>query len=598
MLGKRLAFARRLVLSLPALLLFAVCAWTQGGDISSPGTRNDPSLVPITPPPAESNPNSRVASGVSADQERRIRFPVQTILVQVPSVVTDKSGNHVHGLAKKDFHVFENGKERKIATFEEITATDKQLSVIATKPGEFTNLMLADQQPRTLAVIALDTVNTPLPEQANGRRELIKYLTENMNSDQVLALMIITSQGVKVVEGLTADRQQLVRLLKGASGEQNALLGLTPDAQVNASVGDIPAMPHDLNRPFAAAAAVVAHGDALNAQVKEEDAIEQTLNGFLEIAWYLSGIPGRKSLVWATGGFPFAISSAAQLPPGVDHAELYERTMQALAAAQISVYPVDVRGLIGNYTSAAVVASNGPEMANHISNSTQFQQSLIETFNQFADMTGGKAFYNTNDLAGSFKRATEDATSYYLAGYYLDTHNNRPGWRELKVKVDRNDMEVRAREGFFVTNTTVNFDLTRSADVSFALTSPIEGTGVPLTVRWLGSSGEGTKKKTQFVIHMPPGAVSIDSTDGRKHVNFDFAAAAYVGNNKTGKTAVTTQQTFTTNVPDAQVASLLANGIDFKNALELGPGQYVVRVVIRDNVTGKVGSVTAPLTVN
>jgi VWFA-related protein len=598
MLGGRLV-ARRLVFLLSALWLFAICAWPQAADISSPGTRSDPSLVPITPPPAESSPNSRVVSGVSADDlEGRVQFPVQTILVQVPILVADKSGNHVHGLAKTDFHVFENGKERRIATFEEITATDKQLSVVATKPGEFTNLMLSDQQPRTVAVIALDTVNTPLLDQANGRRELIKYLTENMNSDQVLALMIITSQGVKVVHGLTDDRQQLVQLLKGARGEQTALLGLTPDAQVNASVGDIPALPRDLSRPFAAAAAVVGHGDALSAQVKQEDAIEQTLNGFLEIAWYLSGIPGRKSLVWATGGFPFAISTAAQLPPGVYLAELYERTMQAFDAAQISVYPVDVRGLIGNYTSAEVVASNGPAMATRIRNSTQFQQSLIETFNQVADMTGGKAFYNTNDLAGSFKRAAEDASSYYLVGYYLDTHNNKPGWRELKVKVDKNDLELRAREGFFVTNTTMNFELTRSSDVSYALTSPIEGTGVPLSVRWLGSFGDHPKKKTEFVIHIPPGAVSIENTKGWKHVNFDFAAAAYVSNSKTGKAAVTTQQTFTTAVPDAQMASLLANGIDFKNALELGPGQYVVRVVIRDNVTGKVGSVTAPLTVN
>jgi hypothetical protein len=46
------------------------------------------------------------------------------------------------------------------------------------------------------------------------------------------------------------------------------------------------------------------------------------------------------------------------------------------------------------------------------------------------------------------------------------------------------------------------------------------------------------------------------------------------------------------------MASLRSSGIDMKNALELGPGSYVVRVVIRDNVTGKIGSVTAPLTVN
>ncbi len=55
----------------------------------------------------------------------KIKFRAQTILVQVSIVVTDKSGNHIHGLTKENFHVFENGKERKVATLEEIVTTGK-----------------------------------------------------------------------------------------------------------------------------------------------------------------------------------------------------------------------------------------------------------------------------------------------------------------------------------------------------------------------------------------------------------------------------------------------------------------------------------------
>jgi len=144
----------------------------------------------------------------------------------------------------------------------------------------------------------------------------------------------------------------------------------------------------------------------------------------------------------------------------------------------------------------------------------------------------------------------------------------------------------------------MNPDVTRSSDLTNALSSPIEGTGVPLSVKWVGTSGEGAKKKTEFIVHMPAGAVSIEASNGQNRLNFDFAAAAYLNNNKTGKAAITTSKTVTPSVPDAQMASLRAKGIDMKNALELGPGQYTVRVVIRDNVTGKIGSVTAPLTVN
>jgi hypothetical protein len=84
----------------------------------------------------------------------------------------------------------------------------------------------------------------------------------------------------------------------------------------------------------------------------------------------------------------------------------------------------------------------------------------------------------------------------------------------------------------------------------------------------------------------------------RNHLAFDFAAAACVYNRKSGKAATIIGKAVNTNLPDAPRASMRASGIDVKNALELGPGQYAIRIVIGDNVTGKIGSVTAPLTVD
>ncbi len=238
---------------------------------------------------------------------------------------------------------------------------------------------------------------------------MIKYLADNLDSRQVLALMIMTSHGLEIVQGLTGDREQLVQVLKKASGETPVLQGLGLDAQADAAVGAIPDLPSvqsDIAHPFAAAAAFIAYGDTLTAPSQQPRALEETLNGFLEIAWSLSGVPGRKSLISATGGFPFEISSPAQLPGPGYLAPLYERTLQSLDTVQISVYPVDVRGLVET-TSAAVLFKQCNDVR-EIGNRTRFQQSTIDTLNEFADMTGGKAFYNTNDLAASFKRAADD----------------------------------------------------------------------------------------------------------------------------------------------------------------------------------------------
>ena len=55
-----------------------------------------------------------------AEEGKRLPFRSQTTLVQVPVVVTDKAGNHIHGLTEADFKVLENGKPQKIINLEEV----------------------------------------------------------------------------------------------------------------------------------------------------------------------------------------------------------------------------------------------------------------------------------------------------------------------------------------------------------------------------------------------------------------------------------------------------------------------------------------------
>ena len=84
----------------------------------------------------------------------------------------------------------------------------------------------------------------------------------------------------------------------------------------------------------------------------------------------------------------------------------------------------------------------------------------------FAEMTGGLAYFNTNDLSGAFDRAVGDSSSYYLLGYYSDHRNTKPGWQKLQVIVSRKDADVRARAGYLLTNVSENPDLTRKADLA------------------------------------------------------------------------------------------------------------------------------------
>ncbi len=536
-------------------------------------------------------------STLHADQEGKIEFRSQAVLVQVPTVVTDKAGNHIHGLTQDDFEISENGKAQKATLFGEVTANNAPLQAPATPPGIFSNAALIGDQPRSIIVVALDTVNTPFLDQTYGRQQLLKFLGENLDSNSTMALIAIGSKGMRVLSGFGTDPVVLMKALKNVHGELPAMTGVDQDAQAAASVGSVTTALVPLLSPGVDPTAQIdqfaQQSDAIYAGYQQSRAIENTMDAFLSIALSLSGIPGRKSLIWCTGGFPFYLDSPSTIPGGY-LSVLYERTMEALNDAQISVYPVDVRGLV-NYLPVVdpkSKAATGPALATQTTNRSWLQASTIGTLQEFASMTGGQAYYNNNDLVAGFKRAVDDASSYYLLGYYLDTHNNKPGWRKLQVKVHRKDVEVRARSGFLVTNATVNPAVTQKADLGFALSSPFDSTGIPLTIKFQGTQADGDKKKVAFAMHLPFTGITIE-TD-RNHYDVDFAVQAMKDGEPKGNVA----QEARGDVPAANLEKLKADGIFYANALELPAGNYQVRFVVRDNLNGRIGSVTAPLTVN
>jgi len=165
--------------------------------------------------------------------------------------------------------------------------------------------------------------------------------------------------------------------------------------------------------------------------------------------------------------------------------------------------------------------------------------------------------------------------------------------------VNRSGTEVRARGGFFVTNATINPNMSHQSDMAFALTSPFDSTGIPLTVRWKASDPEGNKlngdkKKIFFGLLVASDGVTIEGE--RSEMNLEVAVIAMTA--KSGTAADTISQTLQGAASPNTLAKLRAEGLSYSNNLELPPGKYTVRFVVRDNPTGKIGSVSAPLTVN
>jgi hypothetical protein len=233
-------------------------------------------------------------------------------------------------------------------------------------------------------------------------------------------------------------------------------------------------------------------------------------------------------------------------------------------------------------------------LPDYIAGESQSHQKTVDTMRIFADTTGGKAYYNNNDLAGALTDATNDGSSYYILSYALDTKNNRPGWRKLKVKVKDHDYRIRSREGFFVTQTTMDPLSSEGMDIREALTSPLDYTGMPFTVKVEEPVASGAKKKVGFSLLVPPNAATVDASDNDR-LNLEIW---YVVRNVKGEEVSHNSKLYNLNLNAAFVAQLQTSGIGYNDTLELPPGQYGLRVVVRDNLTGRVGSVWAPLQVN
>jgi VWFA-related protein len=527
-----------------------------------------------------------------ADMGKAILFSAQTSLVQVPVVVTDPTGKHIHGLTKADFKILEDNKAQNIASLEEVIPDQSSPPSPAQPADTFTNLMGDESKPRSVTVIVLDEVNTPFLSQAYARGQLIKYLGDHLDSAQPFGLIVIGGRGITVLSKIDSDPVELLAALKKAGGEISAMEQFSKDAQAIASVGDSPsallggssrgASPELVFRRF------MLKEDAIEGSYTQARTIETTLRSFLAIAWSLSGVPGRKSLVWITGGFPFYLDSYTSVPGDSGMRALYDRMVKALNDAQISVYPIDARGLVADPTFSAestgsLLGAGAPAL---------LQQSTISSLQTFAEMTGGVAFYNTNDVGGAFGRATQDSSSYYLLSYYLDHRNNKSGWRKLRVVVARKDAAVRARAGYLITDVTVNPEVTHKADVDFALNSPFESTGIRINLRWEGIIADGSKKKVGFVLQVP--AAELVEEGDRNRIDSEFLAQA------TSKGAVAGNASQASKgfiVPDT-LAQLKKDGVVYRNFLDLAPGTYRVRFVVRNNLNGKIGSVIVPLTVN
>jgi VWFA-related protein len=376
--------ARRCLLLLATFLLFVGISFAQS---SSPAS-----------PDAQLKPNDAAPP----------LFTSTTQFVTIPVVVTGKDGQHITGLPKSAFRIEEQGHPRDTAVFEEVTSLAPSLQVRTAMPAQgHTNFIFGESRNWRVTAIVLDLVNTPYMDQQQARRQLISYLQKSISREEPMALFGLGRSGLKQLHPFTQDPAVLIAALHKLQGE----VSTDEMTESSSSVATESTASLD-NASVSQSADVISQfmqdAAATEAAFQQRNSIRTTLQAMDELAHAYQAIPGRKTLIWASAGFPFMLDDPqAFARMGTDMQERYQQTWRSLNAAGISVYTVDVSGLKGlagvtrNFDAARSAASINPgtnrtraskPMTIQYDKDQQRQQSL----RAFAEATGGVACVNSN----------------------------------------------------------------------------------------------------------------------------------------------------------------------------------------------------------
>jgi len=341
--------------------------------------------------------------------------------------------------------------------------------------------------------------------------------------------------------------------------------------------------------------------------------VEQTALAIKIIADHLKGLPGRKNLIWVSASFPIQILTAEGPTPqaperpgsgggsgsvpspttGVNsYVDQIEDATRALNSANVAVYPVDARGLIGNPIGVNKPNARGRGAARPNTASPFPARDNFDTMNTFAERTGGKAFYNTNDIHGAVRRALDDSQVTYVLGYYPTNTNWDGKFREIKVRTDKPGVHLRYRLGYYALPDAPATDEEKARLLTDAEWSPLESTDLALEIKAdpvVATAG----RQLQVQVRIASDQLHFEQNDNHWKDSLDLV---WVEIGPTGQPLGKITKTVGLDVPADSYQLLVSKGISFSETLKIRDDAIEVRLVTRDNGSGAIGSVIIPLT--
>jgi VWFA-related protein len=397
---------------------------------ATPAAQEPAPQEPAQPAPAEGQQPPRIRTGIN--------------YVRVDVIVTDKKGQPVLDLAPEDFSISEDGKPQKIEAFD-IVKIDSTATEIASGPpraiqNDFDEEREASRPDVRLFVILLDDYHVRRGNDMSVRKPLIDFIENQLAPADMVAIMYPLTPITDL--RFSRDRASAVSAIEKFEGRK---FNYTPRNMFEEQYANYPA------------------------SVVERVRNEVTMGALKGAAVKMAGLrEGRKSIVFVSEGFTAMLPTQMQDPvasqPGYGNpykgdagAPQASATQNLIAKADLlsdmqqvfstlnrqntSIYAVDPRGLAAfEYDINEVVGLQQDAIGLRAS---------LDTLQELAVNTDGRAIINRNDLAIGMKQILRDSSAYYLLGYNSTQTRSDGKFHEIKVRVKRSGVDVRHRKGYW-----------------------------------------------------------------------------------------------------------------------------------------------------
>ncbi len=553
---------------------------------------------------------------------------VDTNLVNIDVIVTDKAGRQVTDLKPEDFEVSEDGKKRQVTHFLYVAAgfpsSDTAPNPEAPKKiGErepIKPVALEREQVRRTVVLVIDDLGLSFESFDYARKALAKFVNEQMQPTDLVAILR-TSAGIGILQQFTSDKNQLRAAIERVRWNPQGRGGISPAGEMNeASIGA------DIRD---------------NIQYREEAEESRagvysvgTLGTVRSIVKGMGEMPGRKSIVLISEAFQLFDAQGKNMQLIED----LRRLTDEANANSVAIYTIDASGL-QTYTFEGSdkvqgyaylidpkllsgpngVAINPPPRTldrvdtlsaraeqdsgaafrrlQALSNMREQQVSETHTVLSFlAQRTGGMFERNRNDLGTSIERIMQDQQGYYLIGFRPDEStiaaDGTRRMHDLKVKVKRSGVKVRSRAGYFGVSTERREQRpsTRTEQLKAALTSPFAPVEIDVRLTSLFGDELDGGSYLRSLVHVDAKDLQFTkAADGTRTAELEMVAVAFGDNGQVVDQLSYPQTVRASN--DADFQRIVDNGLVYILNFPLKKGgPYQMRVAVRDAASGRTGA--------